>query len=112
LWLPPAASEAVTLAELRALADRNRPIVLMMGEIDKVAAGEWPQQDKPLRNVPHTAACAAAADWTHSYRRDKAVFPPSPGRVGNYPPPVRQVAQAGGDRNLVCACPPAASYQN
>jgi glycine dehydrogenase len=31
LWLPPAASEAATLAELRALADRNWPMVQMIG---------------------------------------------------------------------------------
>ena len=52
-------------------------------EIDRVAAGEWPVEDNPLRGAPHTAACLVDK-WDHPYTRELAAYPTgvTPGRCG------------------------------
>jgi glycine dehydrogenase len=84
-------------------------MIAIKGEIDRVAAGEWPADDNPLRNAPHTAG-SLAADWSHPYSRDLAAFPPGVDPRAKYWPPVRRIDNAFGDRNLVCACPPVDAY--
>ncbi|WP_231637243.1 aminomethyl-transferring glycine dehydrogenase [Microbacterium sp. No. 7] len=75
-----------------------------------VQAGEWPADDNPLVNAPHTAAAAVSDAWDHAYSREVAVYPvPSLVRA-KYWPPVRRVDNAYGDRNLVCACPPPEAF--
>ncbi len=84
-------------------------MIAIRAEIDAVAAGQWPAQDNPLVNAPHTAA-SIAADWTHPYSRETAVFPGGVDPATKYWPPVRRIDGAYGDRNLVCACPPVESF--
>ena len=52
-------------------------MIAIKGEIDQVAAGEWPGRDNPLRNAPHTAA-SVAGEWSHPYSRE----PRRPSRPG------------------------------
>ncbi len=78
-------------------------------EIDAVAAGEFDADDNPLVNAPHTAL-DLAADWTHNYSREQAVYPVDSLRDAKYWPPVGRVDGAYGDRNLVCSCPPVSEY--
>jgi glycine dehydrogenase len=78
-------------------------------EIDRVASGEWPAEDNPLVNAPHTAA-AIAGEWAHPYSRTEAVFPSGVRPADKYWPPVRRIDGAFGDRNLMCACPPVSEY--
>ncbi|GAB2602161.1 hypothetical protein GCM10027067_11840 [Pseudactinotalea suaedae] len=78
-------------------------------EAQKVADGEWPREDNPLVNAPHTAA-SLVADWDHPYERREAVFPIAGMETGKYWPPVRRVDGAFGDRHLVCSCPPVEDY--
>ncbi|OLL71938.1 Glycine dehydrogenase [decarboxylating] (glycine cleavage system P protein) [Pseudonocardia sp. Ae168_Ps1] len=88
-------------------------MISIKGEIDRVAAGEWPADDNPLRNAPHTAACLADDKWDHPYPRELAAYP-----AGQTPgvhdrkvwPPVRRIDGAHGDRNLVCSCPPPEAF--
>lgn len=80
-------------------------MVAIRAEAARVAAGEWPADDNPLVNAPHTAAAIAAAEWTHPYSRERAVYPVPSLVGGKYWPPVRRIDNAYGDRNLVCACP-------
>jgi glycine dehydrogenase len=80
-------------------------MIAIAGEIAKVGAGEWPADDNPLRNAPHTAAVLAAAEWTHPYSRAEAVFPGGVEPRDKYWPPVGRIDSAYGDRNLVCSCP-------
>jgi glycine dehydrogenase len=84
-------------------------MVAIKGEIDRVAAGDWPADDNPLHNAPHTAG-SIAADWTHPYSRQEAAFPAGVDPRSKYWAPVRRIDGAFGDRNLVCACPPVAEY--
>ncbi|MEU5400785.1 aminomethyl-transferring glycine dehydrogenase [Streptomyces sp. NPDC005963] len=84
-------------------------MIAIRGEIEKVAAGEWPADDNPLCNAPHTAAALGGA-WEHAYSRDEAVFPAGVSAADKYWPPVRRIDGAFGDRNLVCSCPPLDEY--
>jgi len=79
-------------------------------EIEMVASGEYDSQDNPLRNAPHTASMLLEADWKHPYERAEAAYPMAGDRRAKYWPPVRRIDQAYGDRNLVCACPPAEAF--
>ncbi len=76
-------------------------------EAGKVADGSWPKDDNPLVNAPHTAAEAMADEWAHAYSRSVAAFPAGEADfAAKYWPPVSRIDNVGGDRNLVCACPP------
>ncbi|MFB1115090.1 aminomethyl-transferring glycine dehydrogenase [Dickeya dadantii] len=77
-------------------------------EIDRVAAGEWPHEDNPLVNAPHTQT-ELAADWSHPYSRELAVFPA--GQAHKYWPAVKRLDDVYGDRNLFCSCVPMSEYQ-
>ncbi len=96
--------------DLEALDEFCDAMIAIRGEIDRVAAGEWPAEDNPLRGAPHTAECLTR-DWTHPYTRAQAVFPWGDGaRRPKIWPPVRRIDGAYGDRNLVCSCPPVQEY--
>ncbi|MFA9276342.1 MAG: aminomethyl-transferring glycine dehydrogenase [Rhodoluna sp.] len=95
-------------------------MITIKAEADAVLAGEWPAEDNPLHNAPHTAA-SIAGEWNHPYSREKAVYPFADGldaatrtmRVrSKYWPPVRRIDNAYGDRNLVCSCPPPEAFEN
>jgi glycine dehydrogenase len=95
--------------DLRELDRFVEAMIAIKAEIDRVAAGEWPADDNPLRNAPHTAA-SLSGEWSHPYTRQDAAFPPSVDPRSKYWPPVRRIDGAYGDRHLVCACPPVAEY--
>ncbi len=84
-------------------------MIAIRGEIDRVAAGEWPARDNPLANAPHTAAMIAGG-WDRPYDRRLAAFPTPGQERTKYWPPVRRIDGAYGDRNLVCSCPPLEAY--
>ncbi|MFG3510125.1 aminomethyl-transferring glycine dehydrogenase [Streptomyces sp. NPDC047821] len=106
LMIEPTESEDLT--ELDRFCDT---MIAIRAEIEKVASGEWPAEDNPLRNAPHTAA-ALGGEWTHAYSREEAVFPAGVSAADKYWPPVRRIDGAFGDRNLVCSCPPLDEYDN
>ncbi|MCF7521245.1 aminomethyl-transferring glycine dehydrogenase [Neisseria sp. ZJ106] len=81
-------------------------------EVLKVQNGGWPQDDNPLVNAPHTAANVTAAEWTHPYSREEAVFPLPYVRENKFWPSVNRVDDVYGDRNLICTCPPIESYES
>jgi glycine dehydrogenase len=77
-------------------------------EIDLVARGEWPLEDNPLVNAPHTQD-EIVAEWAHPYTRELAVFPT--GHSNKYWPTVKRLDDVYGDRNLFCSCVPMSEYQ-
>ncbi|WP_210506832.1 aminomethyl-transferring glycine dehydrogenase [Naasia sp. SYSU D00057] len=106
-------TESEDLAELDRFVDA---MVAIRREADRVGSGEWPREDNPLRNAPHTAH-SLVGEWAHPYTREEAAYPfagtatvdaaVATARLrGKYWPPVGRIDQAYGDRNLVCACPP------
>jgi glycine dehydrogenase len=95
-------TESEDLAELDRFCEA---MIAIRSEVDLVASGEWPAEDNPLVNAPHTAL-SALGEWSHPYSREVAVYPAGPRQVGDkYWPPVRRIDGAHGDRNLVCSCP-------
>ncbi|MGH8791706.1 MAG: aminomethyl-transferring glycine dehydrogenase [Stackebrandtia sp.] len=100
-------TESEDLAELDRFCEA---MIAVRGEIDKVAAGEWPRDDNPLRNAPHTAQATTADEWDRPYSRSLAAYP-SGAVAGKYWPPVSRVDGAYGDRNLACECPPPEAFQ-
>ncbi|MFQ5556434.1 MAG: aminomethyl-transferring glycine dehydrogenase, partial [Acidimicrobiales bacterium] len=81
-------------------------MLAIRAEAEKVRSGEWPADDNPLVNAPHTALDVASDDWNHPYSRKVAAHPDAWDRTDKYWPPVSRIDGAHGDRNLVCACPP------
>ncbi|HFB2879847.1 TPA: aminomethyl-transferring glycine dehydrogenase [Neisseria gonorrhoeae] len=80
-------------------------------EVQKVIDGEWPKDDNPLVNAPHTAA-DITGEWAHPYSREEAVFPLPFVREHKFWPFVNRVDDVYGDRNLVCSCPPMENYED
>jgi len=81
-------------------------MIAIRAEIGRVGSGEWPVDDNPLANAPHTVDCLTVTDWSHPYTREEAAFPGTGNRADRYWPPVRRIDGAHGDRHLVCSCPP------
>ncbi|MBP2562535.1 glycine dehydrogenase [Neorhizobium galegae] len=80
-------------------------------EAGKVERGDWPEDDNPLINAPHTAEDVLAGEWNHPYSRVEAAYPNGdPARTTKYWPPVSRIDNVAGDRNLVCSCPPVSEY--
>jgi glycine cleavage system P protein (glycine dehydrogenase) len=112
---PVAGTLMVEPTESEDLAELDRfcaALIAIKGEIDKVAAGEWPAGDNPLANAPHTAAAVSADEWPHPYPRSVAGYPAGVDRTAKYWPPVRRIDGAYGDRNLVCSCPPPEAFED
>ncbi|MGY4720725.1 aminomethyl-transferring glycine dehydrogenase [Naumannella huperziae] len=93
-------------------------MISIRGEITRVESGEWPAQDNPLVNAPHTADQVSADEWDHPYPRRIAAYPSGLHRgpiagAGHdkYWPPVARIDGAFGDRNLVCSCPPPEAFE-
>jgi glycine dehydrogenase len=99
-------TESEDLAELDRFCDA---MIAIRGEIARVAAGEWPLADSPLRHAPHTAA-SLLGEWDRPYSRELAAYPVAALREEKYWPPVGRVDGAYGDRHLVCSCPPVTDY--
>jgi len=99
-------TESEDLAELDRFCDA---MIAIRAEIEKVASGEWPREDNPLANAPHTAVMIAG-EWDHPYSRETAAYPVTTLRSDKYWPPVRRIDQGYGDRNLMCSCPPLSAY--
>ncbi|WP_145539920.1 aminomethyl-transferring glycine dehydrogenase [Yersinia alsatica] len=85
-------------------------MLAIRAEIEKVARGEWPLEDNPLVNAPHTQA-ELVGDWQHPYSRELAVFPVAGVMENKYWPSVKRLDDVYGDRNLFCSCVPMADYE-
>jgi len=105
LMIEPTESEG--LEELDRFCDA---MIAIRAEADRVGEGDWPRDDNPLVNAPHTAEDVSTDEWDRAYRRELAAYPVDHLRTDKYWPPVGRIDSAGGDRNLVCACPPLDAY--
>lgn len=96
-------TESETLAELDRFIDA---MIAIREEVRRVEAGEWPQDNNPLKNAPHTAASLLGAEWNRPYPRELGAFPLASLKAVKYWPPVGRVDNVYGDRNLFCSCVP------
>jgi glycine dehydrogenase len=101
-------TESESKAELDRFCDA---MIAIRGEIDRVAAGEWPADDNPLKNAPHTADSLVTSEWTHAYTREQAAYPVPSLRKDKYWVPVGRIDSVFGDKNVMCSCPPVEDYQ-
>ncbi|MAM69841.1 MAG: glycine dehydrogenase (aminomethyl-transferring) [Gammaproteobacteria bacterium] len=101
-------TESESLQELDRFCDAMQQI---RAEIAQIATGDFPADDNPLHNAPHTADMVSADEWTHPYSRELAAYPLPSLRDNKYWTPVGRVDNVFGDRNLVCACPPMSEYE-
>ena len=102
-------TESEPLVELDRFCDA---MIAIREEIRRVEAGQWPQDDNPLKNAPHTAASLLVADWPHPYTREQAAFPLAALRHNKYWSPVARVDNVHGDRNLFCSCIPMSEFSD
>ncbi|MCB1667203.1 MAG: aminomethyl-transferring glycine dehydrogenase [Pseudomonadales bacterium] len=80
-------------------------------EVAAVEAGDYPADDNPLCNAPHTADTVSANEWQHAYSRESAAYPLDSLRQSKYWSPVGRIDNVFGDRNLMCSCLPMENYQ-
>jgi glycine dehydrogenase len=100
-------TESESLEELDRFCDA---MIAIHDEIMRIGAGEWDRSDNPLKNAPHSAADVVSDGWQRGYSREVAAYPLPSLRYDKYWPPVGRIDGVGGDRNLVCACPPIDAY--
>ncbi len=96
-------TESEPMHELDRLCDA---LIAIRAEIEKVSAGDWPRDDNPLVNAPHTIAVVSQDDWPHPYPRETAAYPATWLRNHKFWAHVGRVDNPYGDRNLICSCPP------
>ena len=101
-------TESETKEELDRFCDA---MIAIKAEAARVAAGDWPEDDNPLHNAPHTAAVVTADEWPHPYSRAEAAYPVDSLKAVKYWSPVGRIDNVHGDRHLVCTCPPLEDYQ-
>ncbi|MCF3630037.1 aminomethyl-transferring glycine dehydrogenase [Thalassospiraceae bacterium LMO-SO8] len=87
-------------------------MIAIAEEAKKVGAGEWPADDNPLVNAPHTVDMVTSDSWSHAYSREQAAFPVPGLYHGKYWSPVGRVDNVYGDRHVVCTCPPLEAYED
>ena len=94
-----------TESESKAELDRFcEALILIREEARKVESGEWPKNDNPLKNAPHTAESVTADDWSRPYSRRTAAYPAPWLSHRKFWPSVGRVDGAYGDRNFFCSC--------
>ena len=99
--------------ESESLQEIDRFIEAMIGiakEIDEVVDGSADAEDNVLKNSPHIAEEALVGEWTHSYSREKAIYPVKSIIANKIWPTVGRIDNVYGDRNLFCSCIPMEDY--
>ncbi|MDD2929718.1 MAG: aminomethyl-transferring glycine dehydrogenase [Sideroxydans sp.] len=100
-------TESESKAELDRFCDA---MIAIRGEIEEVVAGRVDKKDNILKHAPHTAKSVCANEWARPYSREQAAYPLPYVRENKFWPAVARVDNVYGDKNLICACPPIASY--
>ena len=100
--------------ESESLKEIDRFIDAMLAihdEACKVRDGDWPADNNPLVNAPHTAYTLLDDDWQRPYSRHLGAYPVGElSQDEKYWPPVSRIDNVHGDKNLICSCPPLSSY--
>ncbi|HCE1509344.1 TPA: aminomethyl-transferring glycine dehydrogenase [Vibrio parahaemolyticus] len=102
-------TESEDLAELNRFCDA---MISIREEMTKVKNGEWPLENNPLVNAPHTQVDLSAEEWDRPYSRELGCFPSKATKSWKYWPTVNRVDNVYGDRNLICSCPSIDDYED
>ncbi|WP_111411777.1 aminomethyl-transferring glycine dehydrogenase [Billgrantia lactosivorans] len=87
-------------------------MIAIREEIARVERGEWPADDNPLVNAPHTMADLMDPAWERPYSRETGAFPSPAVKAAKYWPAVNRVDNVFGDRQLICSCPSIDEYRD
>ncbi|GLQ72567.1 aminomethyl-transferring glycine dehydrogenase [Vibrio penaeicida] len=112
---PVAGTLMVEPTESEDLAEIDRfcnAMIAIREEMSKVKDGEWPLDNNPLVNAPHTQADLSEDEWNRPYSRELACFPSAQAKASKYWPTVNRVDNVYGDRNLICSCPSIENYED
>ncbi|HCM1313988.1 TPA: aminomethyl-transferring glycine dehydrogenase [Vibrio parahaemolyticus] len=102
-------TESEDLEELDRFCDA---MIAIREEMTKVKNGEWPLDNNPLVNAPHTQVDLSAEAWDRPYSRELGCFPSKATKSWKYWPTVNRVDNVYGDRNLICSCPSIDNYED
>ena len=102
-------TESESKAEIDRFVDA---MVQIREEIARVQSGEWPVDNNPLCNAPHTQSDIMSAGWERPYSREEAVFPNESTRLNKFWPTSNRIDNVYGDRNFICSCPSIETYQD
>ncbi|EKO3803430.1 aminomethyl-transferring glycine dehydrogenase [Vibrio harveyi] len=102
-------TESEDLEELDRFCDA---MIAIREEMTKVKNGEWPLDNNPLVNAPHTQVDLAKEEWGRPYSRELGCFPSKATKSWKYWPTVNRVDNVYGDRNLICSCPSIDNYED
>jgi glycine dehydrogenase len=111
---PVAGTIMVEPTESESKAELDRFIEAMVSikqEAEKIAAGDWPKDNNPLVNAPHTLADITDAEWDRPYDRQTATYPVEAVGYDKFWPTVNRIDDVFGDRNLMCSCPSIDEYR-
>lgn len=86
-------------------------MVTIREEIAEIEGEKIAVEKSALRLAPHPIADVISSDWDREYSVEQAAFPVPTLKVDKYFTPVSRIDQAGGDRNLVCTCPPPEAFE-
>ncbi|THD24720.1 Glycine dehydrogenase mitochondrial [Fasciola hepatica] len=100
-------TESESLAECDRLCDA---LINIRKEMDKIAEDQWPKDNNPLKNAPHTVEDVTQSRWDRPYSREEAAFPAPWHNDGEYPygkmskvwPTVGRLNDVYGDTHLCC----------
>ena len=102
-------TESESLYEIDRFCDA---MIAIREEIARVESGEWPLDNNPLVNAPHTQADLMDSAWERPYDRQLGAFPTEAVMASKYWPSVNRVDNVFGDRQLICSCPSIDEYRH
>ncbi|MBZ5487929.1 aminomethyl-transferring glycine dehydrogenase [Halomonas aquamarina] len=102
-------TESESLYEIDRFCDA---MIAIREEVKRIEAGEWPLDNNPLVNAPHTQADIMDSQWERPYDRRLGAFPSEAVTAAKYWPAVNRVDNVFGDRQLVCSCPSIDEYRH
>lgn len=105
LMIEPTESESKT--ELDRFCDA---MIQIREEAKKVELGEYPADNNPLVNAPHTLDDILDEHWSRPYTREQASRPLEYLKTHKVWPSVNRIDNVFGDRNLICSCPSIEEY--
>ncbi len=99
-------TESEPLSELDRFIDA---MIAIKQETQKVKSGQWPADNNPLVNAPHTQR--DLINWDRPYSIERGLFPTKNTLDNKFWPSVNRIDDVYGDRNLNCGCPSADEYR-
>ena len=102
-------TESESLNELKRFC---RAMSIIYDECMQIKNGDFPQDNNPLSNAPHSAEFLLKSDSDIAYSRGQAVYPDKLiDKSLKYWPPVGRIDNVYGDKNLLCSCPSLSDFE-